>query len=336
MTSTTADRPRLWPEQWAIHTTVEADRLEHRLRVLRGAALEPDAAEEAVRHHVSMAREAAHRTPHRRWRGLRDRWRGTSVERAYRNLHTAKIFLVDLLPEPDVDVLVPDVSSRLAVVLDRTDPRRTQAERALRGPDPVVRRAALKQAMETAYDASDEEYARVRDFRNIILLTAFLIAVFMALLVAAVAANPEALPVCFVGDGTGTSTPYGLPVALAVLKVPAGALTAVAGLLLLGGGFAPGFSNLDSQRQILAYALVFGYAQQIATRLVDDRAQTVLNKVPSKDPEAKTPEPMPAQLEHSPSPVLNSRPGSHPGSHLLETNNARHHARDRAVRRRDG
>jgi hypothetical protein len=125
----------------------------------------------------------------------------------------------------------------------------------------------------------------------------------------------------------GTSTPYGLPVALAVLKVPSGALTAVAGLLLLGGGFAPGFSNLDSQRQILAYALVFGYAQQIATRLVDDRAQTVLNKVPSKDPEAKTPEPMPAPPPPPTTPYLVSHP--------LEANNARHHARDRAVRRRD-
>jgi hypothetical protein len=88
----------------------------------------------------------------------------------------------------------------------------------------------------------------------------------------------------------GTSTPYSLPVALAVLKVPSGALTAVAGLLLLGGGFAPGFSDLDSQRQILAYALVFGYAQQVATRLVDNRAQLVLNKVPSKDPEGKQPD----------------------------------------------
>lgn len=49
-------------------------------------------------------------------------------------------------------------------------------------------------------------------------------------------------------------------------KVPAGALTAVAGILLLGGEFVPGLSELDSQRQILAYALVLGYAQQPATR----------------------------------------------------------------------
>lgn len=39
---------------------------------------------------------------------------------------------------------------------------------------------------------------------------------------------------------------------------------------------------LDTQRQILAYALVFGYAQQLATWFVDDRATTLLTEVPSK------------------------------------------------------
>jgi hypothetical protein len=77
--------------------------------------------------------------------------------------------------------------------------------------------------------------------------------------------------------------------ALAVLKVPSGALTAVIGVLLLAGGFVPGLSNLDSQRQILAYALFFGFAQQLITRLADDQAQTILNRLPSKDSEAVQP-----------------------------------------------
>ncbi|MGR6319020.1 hypothetical protein Q2K19_30865 [Micromonospora soli] len=89
----------------------------------------------------------------------------------------------------------------------------------------------------------------------------------------------------------GSSTPYGVPLALTWLKVPTGSLTAVAGILLLGGNFVPGLSELDSQRQILAYALVFGYAQQLATRFIDDRAQSLLNSVPSTDPEAKQPTP---------------------------------------------
>jgi hypothetical protein len=80
----------------------------------------------------------------------------------------------------------------------------------------------------------------------------------------------------------GTSAPYSIPVALSFLKLPWGALTAVAGLLLLRGGFIPGFSNLDSPEQILAYAVVFGVAQQLATQFVDRRAREVLSTVPSQ------------------------------------------------------
>ncbi len=64
----------------------------------------------------------------------------------------------------------------------------------------------------------------------------------------------------------GTSTPYSLPVALALLKLPTGALTALLGLLLMRGNFVPGLSALDSSAQIIAWAIVFGYAQQLLTR----------------------------------------------------------------------
>ncbi|HMJ94688.1 MAG TPA: hypothetical protein VK486_02490 [Thermoleophilaceae bacterium] len=77
----------------------------------------------------------------------------------------------------------------------------------------------------------------------------------------------------------GTSTPYSLPVAVAVLKLPSGALTAVIGLLLMRGGFVPGLSALDTSAQIIAWAIVFGYSQQLLTRLVDRQANTVLENV---------------------------------------------------------
>lgn len=80
----------------------------------------------------------------------------------------------------------------------------------------------------------------------------------------------------------GTTTPYGLPVALALLKLPTGALTAVLGLLLMRGQFVPGLSALDSSAQVLAWAIVFGYAQQLFTGLVDTQAQAVLDDVAGK------------------------------------------------------
>lgn len=77
----------------------------------------------------------------------------------------------------------------------------------------------------------------------------------------------------------GTSTPYTLPVALAVLKLVTGALTAFLGLMLMRGNFVPGLSALDSSAQILSWAIVFGYSQQLFTRLVDQQAQNVLQNV---------------------------------------------------------
>lgn len=77
----------------------------------------------------------------------------------------------------------------------------------------------------------------------------------------------------------GTSTPYKVPLSLALLKLPAGAISAVVGLLLMRGGFVPGLSALDSAAQIIAWAIVFGYAQQLVTGLVDRQAHGVLNDV---------------------------------------------------------
>jgi hypothetical protein len=74
----------------------------------------------------------------------------------------------------------------------------------------------------------------------------------------------------------GLPARYSLPVALALLKLPTGAFTAVLGLLLLRGGFVPGLTTLDSSAQIIAYALVFGAAQQLFTGLVDKQAHLLL------------------------------------------------------------
>jgi hypothetical protein len=89
----------------------------------------------------------------------------------------------------------------------------------------------------------------------------------------------------------GSSERYGLPVALAALKLPTGAVTAFLGLLLMRGQFVPGLSALDTSAQILAWALVFGYAQQLFTRLVDQQGQTVLDNVRGADRPQPAPSP---------------------------------------------
>ncbi len=96
----------------------------------------------------------------------------------------------------------------------------------------------------------------------------------------------------------GTSTPYDVPVALAMLKVPLGAFTAILALVAIQGDFVPGLTVLDSQEQILAYALIFGFAQQVFTRLLDNKAQDLLEGLPNKD--ASTPPPRPLDTHVQP------------------------------------
>lgn len=84
----------------------------------------------------------------------------------------------------------------------------------------------------------------------------------------------------------GTSTPYDVPAALAWLKIPLGAFLAVLGIVAIHGGFLPGLSVLDSQEQILAYALLLGFTQQLFTGVLDRKAQTLLSGLPSKESQA--------------------------------------------------
>jgi hypothetical protein len=80
----------------------------------------------------------------------------------------------------------------------------------------------------------------------------------------------------------GTSAPYDIPLALTINKLPSGVLTSIVGLVLIQGDFIPGLSELDNQGQILAYAILFGFAQHLATRFIDQRAEEVIDSVPKK------------------------------------------------------
>ena len=301
---------------------------------------------------------------------------GAECEGAFASLHAAQVTLVNLYSEEDITANIPAVLERLQQCLPETDQRLLKAKDALdplvnstgdrlagnhRGNGrsnvwqwiPVARnhranhncggdtlaqrRAVLRDAMQVGYDAQDELYAQVRNFRNILIAGTVLLALLVIAVCIVGALQPGTIPLCFQPSNTagtspppitggesfvcpsttgyaarptggdvsivalmgllggalsatftiqklrGTSTPYGVPVALAVLKLPAGALTAITGLVLLYGKFIPGLSELDSQGQILAYAIVLGIAQHLVTRFVDQKAEAVLRSVPSKD-----------------------------------------------------
>jgi len=193
------------------------------------------------------------------------------------------------------------------------------------------KREVIIGAAHAALEAQEEEYVRVRSFRNIVYGATVCLTLLAVIIGTVMAADPTLAPLCFQAesqivcptgsepkpaqldsDGVlarlanradyfvielvgliaaavaatlslrqlrGTSVPYSIPLALALLKLPTGALTAVLGLLLMRGQFIPGLSALDTSAQIIAWAVVFGYAQQLFTRPVDERGQTILNSV---------------------------------------------------------
>lgn len=319
----TTRRRRIWVQQVA----VDAELLRARVAVARTRTLS-DAQQKAADgacEHLQRAIDAANRVDPIPGR-LADWWRGTLVVAAYRNLHAARIQLVDILDEHELRAEIPFAVARARANLPAGDARHVSFEKLKSVP---ALRAHLRRLMDDCYEVLDDKYAQLRSFRNILLLTTALVAGLVMLTIGVVSRNPDWLPFCFPNETTGasgaagaglncptgeatsaasggdvvivallgslggslaaalsirnlrgTSTPYDVPVALAVLKVPLGALTAILALVAIRGEFVPGLSNLDSQGQILAYALVFGFGQQALSRLLDQRGQMLLEDLP--------------------------------------------------------
>jgi hypothetical protein len=184
--------------------------------------------------------------------------------------------------------------------------------------DGMLKRWVLEKALEWSYASTDAQYARLRSFRNILSGVSIAVLAFAVGLAVMGLLWPETLQLCFGAGGQvcptgagpsakdalvieilgaaggalaavlavskmqGTSTPYSVPLALAMLKLPFGALSAILGLVLIHGRFVPGLTDLDTSGQILAYAVVLGIAQHAVTGLVDRRGQELLAGIPGK------------------------------------------------------
>lgn len=74
--------------------------------------------------------------------------------------------------------------------------------------------------------------------------------------------------------------PIGLQLAQLMLKLPAGAVTAVFGVVLLQSDILPPLKPVQSS-QLAAYAILFGFAQEAVTGMVDRQAARLLNEAKS-------------------------------------------------------
>jgi hypothetical protein len=252
---------------------------------------------------------------------------GHPVSQAFVNLHAAEVLIARHSPADQIEDRLVSALARFRATMSPREPRRRELESRLADPkqDAAARRHLLATALDWTYSSTDALYARLRSFRNILYAVAVALAVLGVLLAVVGWSAPGLLSICF-GEGVcpsgpapqrhdivliellgasggalaavvavtqmkGTQTPYDVPLALAVLKLPLGALSALLGLMLIHGRFVPGLTDLDTSGQILAYAIFFGIAQQLVTLFVDRRGQELLNQIPSKKTSDQTQRP---------------------------------------------
>ncbi|MFE1437186.1 hypothetical protein [Streptomyces sp. NPDC058739] len=269
----------------------------------------------AAREHLLNAENAARNKPR-----LKASWYGSDVDRVYSNLHKAETEILRLTPDGDLRWQGPAVLAEVKHHLGIQDPRRKALEGELMRSDgkllPDFREAAVA-ALQAANGAEEIERAKVRSFRNCVLVAIVgMLAIAIALAIWGIVSpstlalcfsDPKTEPACPVGTepqsvdvaivevvglagaaliGTlalrriqGTTLPYSVPGTLLLLKLPAGAVCAVVGLLLIRGNVIPGLSDLDNTGQIIAWAVLLGISQEVFTRMIDQRAQAVLDNV---------------------------------------------------------
>lgn len=245
-------------------------------------------------------------------------WTGWRVERAWRALHEAEVSLTATDPELAAHLpalrervaLGLPAGDRRRKALDVLDPST---------PPSAADRAVVTDAVRAAFDASDEAHAAARAFRNKLVFAGAALVVLNTLLGIIGFTAPGFVPMCVdrvTGVGpicaAGGTAPRGADVWLvqvlgaagaivatvvllvrhrpslspyvligyqALIKVLLGALLAVFGVLLLGAGVGDGLIGVRGQAAVLVAALVFGYTQQLGTRLLDTYADRVLDRV---------------------------------------------------------
>jgi hypothetical protein len=251
---------------------------------------------------------------------------GSLVEGAWANVHAADEHLLDLVPDDEVRGYAPVAAYEVRRLLRATDPRRVAVEaraRALAGGGRVTGadRAVLASALRGVHYANAARYVRVRSLRNTQLgfaVVFFLVALALGWLGAE---HRDAFSVCvgsvcpsgrttpgwgevwlvelvgMLGGAvaaaravTGTTLPsgrYSVVIAQALLKTMLGAVTAVLGIWFLRAGAVPGVDSVDEQAEILLWAAVFGYAQQLLTGLIDQRAAAAAQEPAAEATEAE-------------------------------------------------
>jgi len=247
---------------------------------------------------------------------VRDWWSGARPETAWGALHEAGQLLFERLPSETVYAQIPEIAASVASDLQDSDPRKVAYLKNLaaleqKQPSQLTNsdQATLARIKRTADAASDAAHGKVRAYRNLLLS----LGVGLSVVVAAMAVIHALVP-SFISFGTHkgsdapelwaietagvfggaiaavlalarleTATgPYSLSGYQALLRVPMAGAVSLFGILLLQSN-ALGALKPVYGLELYAYAILFGYAQEPLLRMIDKRADTVLEAARNKN-----------------------------------------------------
>ncbi|MFC9682291.1 hypothetical protein [Streptomyces sp. NPDC056948] len=152
---------------------------------------------EGMRGHLERARSAADEDFG--WRRL---WSGSAArEGVWSNVRSAEVMLLQLVSDEEAAGRASEVMALVKRHLDTDDPRRVRLARRLR---PIVAgsmtpsdRDLMVRALDAAYNALDDELARVRSLRNILWTATFLVLLGVTGLALYGWFSPGSLSLCF-------------------------------------------------------------------------------------------------------------------------------------------
>jgi hypothetical protein len=249
----------------------------------------------------------------RLWRRVGSWWAGTDVYQAWAAIHSAGQALLGLESTESLRSELGDMAASLVTTLTPDDLRTThylETLDVLSDPQHKIRdedRLQLRAIRHACDSSMDSAHADARAYRNTLVLAGLLIAAVLVVvavislfdaefrsvfasgsvgrwhvveleLVASLAGLTGA--VLSLKKYIGFQYTYGLPFVQAFLKGTTGAATGLFGVIFVQAGIIS-FVKTDSNGSLFAVAIIFGYAQYLFTRLVDQQANKVLSSASS-------------------------------------------------------
>jgi len=243
---------------------------------------------------------------------------GSAVESAWRGLHRAE---EEFMLEADDEWVLARLSQTQATLLAMgiighaaTDTQKAVMDMKSLKLDKDERKA-LKATLEGLNLRSDSYHSDLRTLRNILFTTTMLLLIGLAAMAVMGALAPQTFSLCgvpapepcnapsvleveiaggfggllsavvFITNLPAQNTPYTIWLYQGLLKAPTGAALALIVVFLVQTGLV-GFLKADPA-YVIPYALVFGFAQQAATQVVDNWASGIVKK--SAPSQAKEP-----------------------------------------------